>query len=114
MDAKHDLGVQGPCRRIRSLQLCCACRPERLASISLDAWISVGIQVWTLTPPQRPGVDAKGPSARTLRKDRSTYVEHASTQLPQVSLVVPSLALLLLLLLGLVHAGLPAEASDNP
>ncbi|MQL78178.1 hypothetical protein Taro_010594 [Colocasia esculenta] len=53
-----------PC--FRSLQLCCACRPERLASISLDARISIGVQVWTLTPPQRPGVDAKGPSARTL------------------------------------------------
>ncbi|MQL72382.1 hypothetical protein Taro_004713 [Colocasia esculenta] len=41
-------------------------RSEKLASISLDAWISIGVQVWTLTPPQRPGVDAKGPSARTL------------------------------------------------
>ncbi|MQM18761.1 hypothetical protein Taro_051756, partial [Colocasia esculenta] len=34
-------------------------RPERLASISLDAWITVGVHVWTLTLPQRPGVDAK-------------------------------------------------------
>ncbi|MQM16174.1 hypothetical protein Taro_049128 [Colocasia esculenta] len=50
MDAEHDLGIQGPCRRIR---------PERLASISLDARISVGLQVWTLTPPKRPGLDAK-------------------------------------------------------
>ncbi|MQL89635.1 hypothetical protein Taro_022219, partial [Colocasia esculenta] len=34
-------------------------RPERLASISLDARISVGVHVWTLTPAQRPVVDAK-------------------------------------------------------
>ncbi|MQL97417.1 hypothetical protein Taro_030111 [Colocasia esculenta] len=40
----------------RSLQLCYACRPERLASISLDARINVGVHVWTLTPPQRPGI----------------------------------------------------------
>ncbi|MQL72735.1 hypothetical protein Taro_005077, partial [Colocasia esculenta] len=39
--------------------LCCACRPEKSTSISLDARISVGVHVWTLTPPQRLGVDAK-------------------------------------------------------
>ncbi|MQL77776.1 hypothetical protein Taro_010184 [Colocasia esculenta] len=53
-----------PC--FRSLQLCCACRPERLASISLDAGVSIGVHVWTLTLAQRPGLDAKVPSARTL------------------------------------------------
>ncbi|MQL95462.1 hypothetical protein Taro_028128 [Colocasia esculenta] len=46
-----------PC--FRSLQLCCACRSEKLASISLDAGMSVGVQVWTLTPAKRPGIDAK-------------------------------------------------------
>ncbi|MQM11047.1 hypothetical protein Taro_043947 [Colocasia esculenta] len=40
------------------LRLCCACRPEKLTSISLDAGVSVGVQGLTLTPPQRPGVDA--------------------------------------------------------
>ncbi|MQM21605.1 hypothetical protein Taro_054648 [Colocasia esculenta] len=40
-------------------KLCCACRPEKLASTSLDARISVGVHVWTLTPDKRPGVDAK-------------------------------------------------------
>ncbi|MQM10905.1 hypothetical protein Taro_043800 [Colocasia esculenta] len=35
--------------------LCCACRPEKLASRSLDAGVSVGVQGWTLTPPQRHG-----------------------------------------------------------
>ncbi|MQM17176.1 hypothetical protein Taro_050143 [Colocasia esculenta] len=46
-----------PC--FRSLQLCCACRSEKLASISLDAGKSVGVHVWTLTPSKRPGLDAK-------------------------------------------------------
>ncbi|MQM02567.1 hypothetical protein Taro_035333 [Colocasia esculenta] len=49
--------VAMPC--FRSLQLCCACRPEKLAFISLDAEVSVGVHVWTLTPAQRPGLDAK-------------------------------------------------------
>ncbi|MQL74128.1 hypothetical protein Taro_006487 [Colocasia esculenta] len=39
---------------------------EKLASISLDARMSVGVHVWTLTPSKRPGVDAKGPLARIL------------------------------------------------
>ncbi|MQM03354.1 hypothetical protein Taro_036134 [Colocasia esculenta] len=34
-------------------------RSEKLASISLDAGVSVGVHVWTLTPAQRPGLDAK-------------------------------------------------------
>ncbi|MQL85548.1 hypothetical protein Taro_018060 [Colocasia esculenta] len=34
-------------------------RSEKLASISLDAGMSVGVHVWTLTPPKRPGLDAK-------------------------------------------------------
>ncbi|MQL99968.1 hypothetical protein Taro_032705, partial [Colocasia esculenta] len=32
---------------------------EKLASTSLDARISVGVHVWTLTPDKRPGLDAK-------------------------------------------------------
>ncbi|MQL70461.1 hypothetical protein Taro_002745 [Colocasia esculenta] len=46
-----------PCSRI--FWLCNACRSEKLASISLDAGVSVGVHVWTLTPAQRPGLDAK-------------------------------------------------------
>ncbi|MQL87178.1 hypothetical protein Taro_019714 [Colocasia esculenta] len=42
-----------PCSRI--FWLCNACRSEKLASISLDAGVSVGVHVWTLTPAQRPG-----------------------------------------------------------
>ncbi|MQL99940.1 hypothetical protein Taro_032668 [Colocasia esculenta] len=55
----------------RSLQLCYACRPEKLASISLDARISVGVHVWTLTPAKRPGVDDKmafGQNSEICRK----------------------------------------------
>ncbi|MQL83821.1 hypothetical protein Taro_016306 [Colocasia esculenta] len=46
-----------PCSRI--FWLCNACRSEKLASISLDAGMSVGIQVWMLTPSKQPRVDAK-------------------------------------------------------
>ncbi|MQL68626.1 hypothetical protein Taro_000903 [Colocasia esculenta] len=39
---------------------------EKLTSISLDAGVSIGVHVWTLTPDKRPRVDANVPSARTL------------------------------------------------
>ncbi|MQM01834.1 hypothetical protein Taro_034592 [Colocasia esculenta] len=58
-----------PC--FRSLQLCCACRPERLASISLDARISVGVHVWMLTPPKQPGLDAKRTNSPALQQAAS-------------------------------------------
>ncbi|MQL69926.1 hypothetical protein Taro_002248 [Colocasia esculenta] len=48
--------VAMPC--FRRQQLCCTCRPEKLASRSLDAGARVGVQGWTLTLAQRPGVDA--------------------------------------------------------
>ncbi|MQM01599.1 hypothetical protein Taro_034358 [Colocasia esculenta] len=44
---------------------------EKLASISLDVGMSVGIHVWTLTPPKRPGLDAKvvfGQNSKSCRK----------------------------------------------
>ncbi|MQL87612.1 hypothetical protein Taro_020145, partial [Colocasia esculenta] len=51
--------------------LCNACRSEKSASTSLDARISVGVHGWTLTPPQRLGVDANlafGQNSKTCRK----------------------------------------------
>ena len=58
-----------PC--FRNFWLCNACRSEKSASTSLDARISVGVHGWTLTPPQRLGVDANlafGQNSKSCRK----------------------------------------------
>ncbi|MQM17454.1 hypothetical protein Taro_050426, partial [Colocasia esculenta] len=68
MDAKDELGVQGPCRLLRS---------ENLTSRSLDAGVSVGVQGWTLTLAQRPGIDAKKFAALLRMQAREVGVQIA-------------------------------------
>ncbi|MQL92158.1 hypothetical protein Taro_024778 [Colocasia esculenta] len=58
-----------PCSRI--FWLCNACRSEKLASRLLDAGVSVGVHVLTLTPAQRPGLDAKTMVTQGKREARA-------------------------------------------
>ncbi|MQM05010.1 hypothetical protein Taro_037817 [Colocasia esculenta] len=61
MMALRPLGDSSPMGELpwfRNFWLCNACRSEKLASISLDAGISVGVHGWTLTPHRRHAIDA--------------------------------------------------------
>ncbi|MQL89259.1 hypothetical protein Taro_021832 [Colocasia esculenta] len=66
-----DISPMGELPCFRNFRLFCACRPEKLASTSLDAGISVGVHGWTLTPHRRPNIDANlafGQNSKTCRK----------------------------------------------
>ncbi|MQL78598.1 hypothetical protein Taro_011025 [Colocasia esculenta] len=89
-----------PCSRI--FWLYNACRSEKLASISLDAGMSIGIQVWTLTPAKRPGLDAKIVVAAPASADlpqlllRATLALAAAAAVPMATLAQAAAASLAL------------------